>query len=101
MKKEAFNKLFNLLDFNGEQAISNYNLQKKNIPPEIQTILTPLFNKIKIENCKMEKDEFFDCCEEIFNSISHDKRNQILKFARPSLARNKSQGDKFSFKVRM
>ena len=67
IKFVVFKKIFHLMDRDSKKVISNFNIDLKDIPSSISDILEPIIYKIKMENCRLDEDNFIECCNLIFD----------------------------------
>ena len=65
LKIESFKNIFEILNA-GDNRITLVANNFKKLPKEIQSILEPLKIKLKLENLSINKEEFIEYCDELF-----------------------------------
>ena len=69
MKREKFNKIFNLLDGDEDGKISFTSMETKNLTKTIRTLLDPVFRQIKFEQDSLNRMEFIKILHRIYNVV--------------------------------
>ena len=77
-KEKIFEKIFKILDKDEDNFISRINLLNLNLPLKISNFLNPLFNIIKTNDLKINKNEFIEFSNLLFNKLNYDDKNFIL-----------------------
>lgn len=66
VKKDLFNKIYDILDADCDDEISIVTAKKSLLPSEVNKMLDPVYLKLKLDNCKLNKNEFSEYCQALF-----------------------------------
>ena len=78
-KMKTFKRIFSILDSDEDKEISIFSMALNRIPFKIKSIIQPIINKLKEENCVISESEFLEFCEQIFEVCYFLFRIQTLK----------------------
>lgn len=97
IKLNTFERLFGLLDSDGDGRISIFNIDLSKLPSPVQNILDPILNGLREANTSLSKEEFIGCLEQLFGFLKFEEKRILLNFNRKI---KKVENKELSFKVR-
>lgn len=65
-KARTFTKIFRLLDVDEDNSISQRAINLRGIGNELRRLLTPILNKLKEEGCSINRSDFIEYCDVIY-----------------------------------
>ena len=81
MKKyKTFEKIFNLLDSDNDNKISNNNIDFSKIPKNVIKVLNPIIDEVKNSEDPIFKDDFIEGCFKLYQILNFDEKQIIMRF---------------------
>lgn len=81
-RRAALSDMFDQLDTDKDGEISSTNIDLSTVPPSLLTAFRPLFQELQQLNQPLDKDEFVDAATRLYETLSQNEKNQVLKFSK-------------------
>ena len=79
-KYKTFEKIFDLLDSDNDNKISNNNIEISKIPKNVIKVLNPLIEEVKNSEDPIFKDDFIEGCFKLYQVLNFDDKQTIMRF---------------------
>ena len=76
--RKAFSNLFNVLDSDQDDLITNVSINLNNVPQKIIKIIRPLLIELKEDNQTLNQVEFIKAMSKLFENISFTERRELI-----------------------
>ena len=94
--RKAFSNLFNVLDSDQDDLITNVSINLNNVPQKIIKIIRPLLIELKEDNQTLNQVEFIKAMNKLFENISFtDRRELINEYNNYNTRKQKDEKNKF------
>lgn len=100
IKTAKVEKIFDVLDSDGDGVISKEKINIEALPPQVVEIFTPLFLEMEEMNLSLNKQHFVDASEKLFKAFNAPQKNLTLLGFGKGAKRGSYEPLNPSFKVR-
>jgi hypothetical protein len=99
IKTTVFRRLFKLLNSDGDEVISAFNINLRKVPPTILSLLDPIINELKQDEETLNENEFIRACEHLYDMLSFNEKRMLIDFNKKIVENN--HNNNFTFKVKI
>lgn len=99
VKISVFKRLFNLLNKDGDNVISGFNINLRKLPPTILNVLDPIIKELKQDEETLNESEFVKACEHLYEMLSFNEKRILIDFNKK--ISEKKRINNFTFKVKI
>jgi hypothetical protein len=86
-RMKIFQKIFNILDSDGDNQINPRTINFNALPKNIQTILNPIYIELKDDEETLTSKEFIEVCEIMYQNLSLYSKQELMNFNISSLTK--------------
>ena len=80
IQTEVFCNLFNDLDSDQDNIISNYHINTKKLDSNILSIISPLLTEIKENNISLNKNKFIQAMNQLYKDLYFKDKHYLINY---------------------